>query len=95
MEPFAWDEEKNRLLKRLRGVSFEEVIFHLEDGDLIKRVDHPNQQRYVHQQIFVVQIDDYVYLVPFVEDHEKYFLKTIIPSRKLTRAYLKKKEKGL
>lgn len=92
MKPFVWDEEKNQLLKRRRGISFEEVIFHLEDGDLLARMDHPNHQKYGHQQIFVVQIDDYVYLVPFVEDYEKYFLKTIIPSRKMTRNYLKKKE---
>jgi len=81
------------LLKEGRGVSFEEVVFHIENGDLLARLDHPNRARYAHQQIFVVRMGDYVYTVPFVEDEEKYFLKTIIPSRKLTREYLKRGDK--
>jgi len=89
MKPFDWDEEKNRYLKQTRGVSFEEVIFHIQNGDLLARLDHPNP-KYSRQQIFVVRIDDYAYLVPFVEDKDKYFLKTAIPSRKLTRDYLRK-----
>lgn len=93
MKPFEWEEEKSRLLKEGRGVSFEEVVFHIENGDLLARLDHPNRARYAHQQIFVVRMGDYVYTVPFVEDEEKYFLKTIIPSRKLTREYLKRGDK--
>ena len=88
MKPFVWDENKNEFLKRERGVSFEEVIFHMNNGDLVARLDHPNRMKYSHQQVFIVLIGDYVYMVPFVEDEEKYFLKTIIPSRKLTRNYL-------
>ena len=80
------------MLKQGRGVSFEEVIFHIENGDLLARLDHPNQAKYAHQQILVVRIGDYVYTVPFVEDEEKYFLKTIIPSRKYTREYLKSED---
>ncbi len=93
MKPFAWEEEKSRLLKEGRGVSFEEVVFHIENGDLLAKLDHPNRARYAHQQIFVVRVGDYVYTVPFVEDEERYFLKTIIPSRKLTREYLKRGDK--
>jgi len=93
VKPFEWEEEKSRLLKEGRGVSFEEVVFHIENGDLLARLDHPNRARYAHQQIFVVRMGDYVYTVPFVEDEEKYFLKTIIPSRKLTREYLKRGDK--
>ncbi len=74
-----------------RGVSFEEVVFHIDNGDLLARLDHPGT-KYGHQQIFVVRIGNYAYTVPFVEDEEKYFLKTIIPSRKMTRDYLKEKE---
>jgi len=91
VKPFAWDEEKSRLLKLVRGISFEEVVFHVHNGDLLARLDHPNRAKYAHQQVFVVRVDNYVYMVPFVEDEEKYFLKTIIPSRKLTEQYLKGK----
>ena len=87
-----WDEDKNVLLKRERGISFEEAIFHINNGDLLARLDHPNRAKYAHQEIFVVLIGDYVYMVPFVEDEDKYFLKTIIPSRRLTRDYLKERE---
>ncbi len=75
----------------MRGISFEEVVFHVHNGDLLARLDHPNRAKYAHQQVFVVRVDNYVYMVPFVEDEEKYFLKTIIPSRKLTEQYLKGK----
>lgn len=92
MKIFAWDENKNEFLKRERGVSFEEVVFHINNGDLLARLDHPNRAKYSHQEIFVVLIGDYVYMVPFVEDEEKWFLKTIIPSRKLTREILGERE---
>ena len=92
MKPFLWDENKSELLKRERGVSFEEVVFHINNGDLLARLDHPNRTKYSHQQVFVVLINDYVYMIPFVEDDEKYFLKTIIPSRKLKREYMQERE---
>jgi uncharacterized DUF497 family protein len=85
---FAWDEAKNERLKTDRGVGFEEIVFHIERGDLLDILEHPNQQRYGGQRIFVVQRDNYVYLVPFVEDEKLIFLKTIIPSRKATKEYL-------
>ena len=88
MKYFAWDEAKNEKLKAERGIGFEEVVFHIERGDLLDILDHPNRERYAGQRIFVVRRDDYVYLVPFVEDDRFVFLKTIIPSRKLTREYL-------
>lgn len=92
VKTFAWDEGKNELLRHERHVSFEEIVFHINNGDLLARLDHPNRTKYSHQQIFVVLVEDYVYMVPFVEDNEKYFLKTIIPSRKLTRDHLKERE---
>ena len=92
MKPFAWDEDKNEWLKRERKVSFEEGVFHINNGDLLARLNHPNHMKYSHQQVFVVLIDDYVYTIPFVEDNEKYFLKTIIPSRKLTKEFFKERK---
>ena len=63
-------------------------MFHIERGDLLDILEHPNPNRYAGQRIFVVQRDDYVYLVPYVEDEDTVFLKTIIPSRKGTTQYL-------
>jgi uncharacterized DUF497 family protein len=88
MKPIAWDHKKNELLKAQRNVSFEDVVFHILSGDIIDTIDHPNQQRYPGQQIHVIVIEEYVYLVPFVESEEVVFLKTIIPSRKATKNYL-------
>jgi hypothetical protein len=89
MKYFSWNEEKNELLKAERQISFEDVVFYIEQGFLLDILEHPNQKKYQGQMIFVVQIDDYAYLVPFVEDDHEVFLKTIIPSRKATRKYLK------
>ena len=85
---FAWDEAKNERLKRERQIGFEEIVFHIERGDLLDILEHPNQERYAGQRIFIVRRDAYVYIVPFVEDARSVFLKTIIPSRKMTRKYL-------
>jgi uncharacterized DUF497 family protein len=85
---FAWDDDKNAKLKAERGIGFEDVVFHIERGDLLDTVDHPNPSRYAGQRMFVVRREDYVYLVPFVEDEHTMFLKTIIPSRKATKQYL-------
>jgi uncharacterized DUF497 family protein len=88
MKIFAWSPEKNEQLKKERGVSFEEVVFHIESGHELDVLDHPNTERYPHQKMSVVQIEDYVYLVPFVETDTEIFLKTIFPSRKATKLYL-------
>lgn len=88
MKYFAWDEAKNEWLKTERGVGFEEIVFHIERGDLLDILEHPNPKRYAGQRIFVVRREDYVYLVPYVEDDRFVFLKTIIPSRKATKQYL-------
>ena len=89
MKTFAWNSEKNDMLKAERQVTFEEVVLCIEMGFLLDVLEHPNQERYKEQRIFVVQIDNYVYLVPFIESEREVFLKTIIPSRKATRRYLK------
>ncbi len=92
MKYFSWNEEKNELLKEERQISFEDVVFYIEQGFLLDVLEHPNQEKYQGQKIFVVQIDEYAYLVPFVEDEREIFLKTIIPSRRATRKYLKGNE---
>ncbi|GAB5413397.1 MAG: hypothetical protein Cons2KO_10000 [Congregibacter sp.] len=88
MKLFNWNDEKNRHLIQERGVSFEEAVFFLQAGGLLDEIVHPNQASYPHQRMFVVAISDYVYLVPYVEDAEEIFLKTVIPSRKFTKLYL-------
>ena len=87
MKLYAWDPEKNARLKKERGVSFEDVVFHIDAGDEIDLFEHPNQARYPGQKISVVAIEGYAYLVPFVETETEIFLKTIIPSRKVTRKH--------
>ena len=88
MKQFDWDPEKNQQLIEERGISFEEVIFHLQSDSLLDDVEHPNREAYGHQRIFIVAIEEYVYLVPYVESKDDIFLKTIIPSRKATKQYL-------
>ena len=88
MKYFDWDDTKNAKLRTERGIGFEEVVFHIERGDLLDILEHPNPERYGGQRIFVVRREGYVYLVPFVEDEQTVFLKTIIPSRKATKQYL-------
>jgi uncharacterized DUF497 family protein len=84
---FRWDPVKNETLRREWGVSFEDVLFHLLAGDVLEVFDHPNQAKYPGQRIYAVLIEEYVYLVPFVESDQEIFLKTIIPSRKATNRF--------
>lgn len=92
MKPFRWSSEKNESLKSVRGVSFESIVVAVESDGLLDIVEHPNKAKYSNQRILVVSRDGYVYLVPFVEEEDHFFLKTIIPSRKATRDYLKQGE---
>ena len=78
------------MLVRERGISFERIVFEISMGNEVAMVMHPNQDRYPGQMISVVEVDDYVYLVPFVETESEIFLKTIIPSRKATRQFRSK-----
>ena len=87
---YEWDPAKNEELVRQRGIGFEEILVALQEGKLLDTIPHPNQKRYPGQRIYVIQIDIYAHLVPFVEDEEKIFLKTVFPSRKATRYYLGK-----
>lgn len=85
---FDWNDGKNKLLKKERKVSFEEVILAIEKNRLLAILEHPNRQKYPSQQVYIVEINNYAYIVPFVETEESVFLKTIIPSRKMTKLYL-------
>ena len=89
MAHYKWDHEKNEKLKAERGVGFEHVILHIERGDLLDIIEHPNQSKYPNQRMLIVKIKEYAYLVPFVEREDSLFLKTIIPCRKATRKYLR------
>ena len=88
MKPINWNPEKNRKLIEERGISFEEVVFCLQSGSLLDDITHPNAEKYAHQRVFVVAIDEYACLIPYVETDEEIFLKTIVPSRKATKHYL-------
>lgn len=88
MKPFDWSDEKNEELKRDRGLSFEEVAFHISHNGLLDTIENPNQEKYVGQRIFIVNVEGYACLVPFIENEEAFFLKTVIPSRKMTKRYL-------
>lgn len=89
MKPINWNAEKNQILMGERSVSLEDVVFALQSGGLLDDVIHPNQGKYPNQRMFVVRIDAYAWLVPYVEDDKEFFLKTIIPSRKATKRYLR------
>ena len=92
MITYNWNSEKNLLLKKERGYSFEQIVSHIERGDLLDIMGHPNKKNYEHQKILIVKIENYIVFVPFVENSDERFLKTIIPSRKLTKKYLKDSE---
>ncbi len=89
---YEWDPEKNEWLKAERNISFERILFHLARGDLWKVADHPDQTNYPRQEIYFVIVDESIYLVPYVVEKDYIFLKTIIPSRKATRAYKREQE---
>lgn len=90
MKHFRWNHQKNAALKAQRNITFEQMVLAIEADGLLDVVQHPNSDNYPHQLILVVNYEDYVYLVPFVEETDYYFLKTIIPSRKAKRDYLKR-----
>ena len=88
IKPFRWNDQKNSQLQAERGVCFEDVVAAIAGGKALKIIKHPNQARYPSQRILIIEINQYIYLVPFVENDQETFLKTIIPSRKLKKQYL-------
>lgn len=87
MKTFNWNPDKNDTLKRERNISFEDIVLNIQLGNEVAIYEHPNQLRYPGQRISVVLVDGYAYLVPFIENDEEIFMKTIIPSRKATRRF--------
>ena len=89
MKQINWNAEKNQLLMSERGISFEDVLFALQSGRLLDDLVHPNNFKYPNQRMFVVEVDEHALLVPYVENEYEIFLKSIIPSRKATKHYLR------
>jgi len=87
MKIFRWNVEKNEILARERGITFEEIVQRIESGAKVIETDHPNKEKYPNQKILIIDVEGYAYLVPFVINKDEYFLKTIIPSRKATKKY--------
>jgi uncharacterized DUF497 family protein len=88
MSEFDWNDEKSESLEKTRGICFEDVVILVQNGHVIKVIKHPNKDRYPKQNIMVLDVEGYIYLVPYVKSQGIRFLKTIIPSRKATREYL-------
>jgi len=88
MITYNWNKEKNLLLKETREISFEQIVMHIEQGDLIDIIQHPNSEKYSNQKILIINVKNYIYTVPFIENEKERFLKTIIPNRKFTKKYL-------
>jgi uncharacterized DUF497 family protein len=86
---FDWDEEKNKQLKSKRNISFERIIIAIEEGDILDILEHPDKEKYKNQYLIIVEINSYAYVVPSVVTDEYWFLKTIFPSRKYTKKYIK------
>jgi hypothetical protein len=92
MKPFRWGSEKNEQLKYERGISFENMVIAIESGGLVDILPHPNPAKYPNQKVLVIANEGYAYLVPFIDEADHFFLKTVMPSRKATRDYLNKGE---
>lgn len=88
MKVFDWDEKENEWLKNERQISFEQAILCIEEGRLLDIIEHPNQNRYKGQRCYIVEIDRYAFVIPYIETDDSIFLKTIFPSRKYTSVYM-------
>ena len=89
MKPFDWNRQKSLILRSSRGIGFEEVVIAINEGYLLAIIEHPNSHKYPNQKIYIINFDDYAYSIPFTESKETYFLKTIYPSRKYTKKFLR------
>lgn len=88
MSEFDWSDEKSESLEETRGICFEDIVVHVQNGCVIEIIKHPNKERYPNQNMMVLDVEGYIYIVPYVKSKGVRFLKTIIPSRKATREYL-------
>ncbi len=89
-----WNDEKNEWLEKHRGLSFEVVADKIIHNDLVDNIKHPNKEKYPHQFVYVIKFNEYCYIVPYVKSDGGVFLKTIVPSRKMTKYYLGGKDEG-
>ena len=90
MKYFDWNSKKNEKLRIEREIGFEDILIAIEEKGILDIVEHKSQEKYPGQKIFIINVNNYAYLVPFIEDKQKIFLKTIIPSRKATKKYILK-----
>jgi len=84
---FKWNIEKNKLLKSERDVCFEDVVTLIYEDKVLDIIKHPNGEKYPNQKLYIVLLNNYVHMVPFVKDNDEIFLKTIVPSRKMNKQY--------
>lgn len=93
---YNWDDEKNEILKKTRNISFEKIMLCISEGKVVKVLEHPDKKKFGHQKLYLINYNDYIYVVPFVESKEEkeIFLKTIYPSRGYTKKLLKNGGKG-
>ena len=89
---FNWNEKKNEHLKHERGVSFEQIVFLIENECVLDVLEHPNKKKYMDQRVYIINIENYAYAVPIEDKGEERFLKTIFPSRKYTQMYLRREK---
>ncbi|MDP2091131.1 MAG: hypothetical protein Q8K30_06065 [Candidatus Gracilibacteria bacterium] len=73
-----WSNEKNEILKKTRGICFEDVL----SSEIIDDLEHPNKEKYPNQRIMIVEIDGYPYVCPYIENKNEIFLKTLFPDRR-------------
>lgn len=92
MKYFDWNEKKNNLLKKKRNISFEAAVLAIAENRLLDVLEHHDKQKYPHQKLLVIEINNYAYIVPIVESEKTYFMKTIYPSRNATQKYLRNQD---
>ena len=87
---YNWNEDKNELLKKQRGISFEEIVVCINEGKILKVFEHPNKSKYPNQYMYAIEYKNHMYMVPFARDEktQEIFFKTIYPSRTYTRKLL-------
>ncbi len=90
---FDWNNDKNATLKKERNISFERIVVAIEEDHLLDILEHPNKERYPNQLLLIVEVEDYVYVVPCVIEKDVYYMKTLFPSRKYTDKYLSKRRR--
>lgn len=90
MKLIKFNQDKNKKLKLTRGIDFDDIAKIIKKNELVEIIDNPNKKRYQNQKIFLVKIGDSVFVIPFVEEKDYIFLKTVYPSHKYTKKYLHK-----